>query len=86
MNYGKITFLTLSALGIVGGLINQWNLEDIQRSLGLASVSSYLSNIFSLAGVIDFFLYPVFVAAIIGGIVGFVNWLKGKKSRGITED
>ena len=82
MNYAKITFLALSGLGIVGSLSNAWSLEASLRSLGLASVSTFFSYVFSLSGIIEFFLYPIFVAAIIGGIVGLVSWLRNKKSRG----
>jgi|GEM_PF-6608968 len=82
MSNAKITFLALSGLGIVGSLSNAWSGEATLRSLGLASVSTFLSDVFSLWGIIEFFLYPTFVAAIIGGIVWLVSWLKKKKSRG----
>ncbi|MCX6431044.1 MAG: hypothetical protein NTX12_08915 [Actinobacteria bacterium] len=81
MKNARIVFLAVWGLGAVGALTARWNDDSMLRSYGMASVSSYIHETFSLAGIIDSFLVPIVPAVFISCVVWLVDQKKPGKPK-----
>lgn len=77
MKPARITFLALFTIGILGGVSNSWQDSVGSKYLGGSQLRSTLESLFSLSGIIDYFVVPTMAALYASMIVaGYQKFIK----------